>query len=73
MQRTLDRPRALAASSSDCSASLFLSRQVTWRIVSMPFSNKSRATPIGAMVMLEPAESVRLKALTMSRSLSAFL
>ena len=73
MHSTLVRPSAAAASSSDCSAMRFRSLQVTCRIVSMPRSDSSRAAPMGAMDIFDPAESVRLKAVTAPRSDSAFL
>ena len=73
MQSTLFTPSAEAASSSPSSAMRLRSRPVTWSIGSNPLSSIRWAAEIGAIVMLAPAESVRLKASTMPFSASACL
>ena len=73
MHRTLDAPRAWAASKSPCRAMRFLSRQVIWSMDSIPLSASRWATAAGDMAIRELWESVRLNASTMSFRASAFL
>ena len=73
MVRTFVMPSVLAAIKSACIAILFLSLPVICNMGSMPRWFKRCDTAIGAIVILEPAESVILIATTRSFNISALL